>query len=75
MVGWRGWGRRKLSRREILDLLRRKKRLSGKEFLELYDAIWEGTAFVKYQNPNHTEGEHVEMVQKQYKSLFYCSSG
>jgi len=64
-----------LSRRKILDLLSGKKRLSGKEFLELYDAIWDGTAFVKYPNPNHTEGERVEMMQKQYKSLFYCSSG
>ncbi|MGD0028815.1 MAG: hypothetical protein ABSC91_07735 [Candidatus Bathyarchaeia archaeon] len=62
-----------MSRREIIDLLKRKKRLSGKDFLELYDAIWDGTAFVKYQNPDHTEREHVKMLQKQYKSLFYCS--
>jgi hypothetical protein len=62
-----------MSRREIIDLLNRKKRLSSKDFLELYDAIWDGTAFVKYQNPDHTEREHVKMLQKQYKSLFYCS--
>ena len=40
-----------MSRRELLDLLNRKRRLSSKDFLEVYDLIWENTAFVKYQNP------------------------
>jgi hypothetical protein len=63
-----------LSRREILSLLNRKKRLSSKDFLELYDVIWDGTAFVKYQNSDHVEQEHVKMIQKQYNSLFYSSA-
>lgn len=62
-----------MSRREIIDFLNRKKRLSGEDFLELYDAVWDGSAFVKYQNPDHSEREHVEMIHKQYKWLFYGS--
>ena len=61
-----------MSRREILDLLNRKK-LSSKEFLEFYELIWENTAFVKYQNPGHVEREHAKMIQKQYNSVF-CST-
>jgi len=30
----------------------KKKRLSSKDFLELYDLIWKGTAPVKYENPD-----------------------
>jgi hypothetical protein len=62
-----------LSRREILDLLSRRKKLSSKDFLEFYELIWENTAFVKYQNPGHAEREHIRMVQKQYNSVF-CST-
>jgi hypothetical protein len=56
-----------MSRREIIDFLKRKKRLSSRDFLELYDAIWDGTAFVEYQNPGHIEREHVKMLQRQCK--------
>jgi hypothetical protein len=62
-------GRRLMSRREIIDLLSRKKRLSAKEFLELYDAIWDGSASVTYKNPAHAEREHVRMLRKQYRSV------
>jgi hypothetical protein len=62
-----------LSRREILSVLNRKKRLKSKDFLEFYDLIWEGTAFVKYKDPGHVERERVEMVQKQYSSFFYSA--
>ena len=62
-----------MSRREILDLLNRRKKLSSKDFLEFYELIWENTASVKYQNPEHAEREHVKMVQKAYHSVF-CST-
>jgi hypothetical protein len=39
-----------MSRREIISL-DKKRRLSSKDFLELYDLIWKGTAPVRYQNP------------------------
>jgi hypothetical protein len=62
-----------LSRREIVGLLSRRKKLSSKDFLEFYGLIWENTAFVKYQNPGHVEREHVKMARKQYHS-FFCST-
>lgn len=53
--------------------MNRKKKLSNKEFIELFDLIWRDSAYVKYQNPNHIEHEHVEMAQKQYRLLFYSA--
>jgi predicted HAD superfamily hydrolase len=43
--------RRRLSSSEFDEILKKKKRLSSKEFRELFDCIWQGTAFVKFQNP------------------------
>lgn len=60
---------------EVFWNLKRKRRLTSKDFLELYDHIWEGSAFVKYQNPGHVEREQVKMAQKQCGALFYCSLG
>ena len=42
--------RRRLSSSEFDEILKKKK-LSSKEFRELFDFIWQGTAFVKFQNP------------------------
>jgi len=55
-----------LSRREILGLLSRKKRLKSKDFSELYDILWQGTAPIKYKNPDHALRECLEMIKKQY---------
>jgi len=43
--------RRRLSSSEFYEILKKKKRLSSKEFRELFDSMWQGTAFVKFQNP------------------------
>ncbi|MGA2768559.1 MAG: hypothetical protein ABSF24_09640 [Candidatus Bathyarchaeia archaeon] len=42
-----------MSTRELFLSLYRKKKLPSKDFLELYDLIWEGTAPIKYQNPEN----------------------
>lgn len=62
-----------MSRHEIISLLSRRRRLSSKDFLELYELIWEDTAFVRYQNPGHAEREHVQMIKKIYNSVFYSA--
>jgi hypothetical protein len=56
-----------LSRSEILSLLSRKKKLRSKDFFELYDVIWQGTAPIKYKNPDHALRERLEMIAKQYR--------
>ena len=43
--------RRRLSSNEFYEILKKKKRLSSKEFRELFELIWQGTVFVKFQNP------------------------
>ena len=40
-----------MSSSEFDEILKKKKRLSSKEFRELFELIWQGTAFVKFQNP------------------------
>jgi hypothetical protein len=55
-----------LSRSEILGFLSRTKRLKSKDFLKLYDIIWQGTAPVKYNNAEHALRERLEMIKKQY---------
>jgi hypothetical protein len=54
-----------LSRSEILGLLGRKRRLKSKDFFELYDAIWQDTAPIRYKNPDHALRERLEMIAKQ----------
>ena len=41
----------RLSSNEFYEILQKRKRLSSKEFRELFEFIWQGTAFVKFQNP------------------------
>jgi hypothetical protein len=62
------WRTRCLSHSQILGSLSRKKRLKSKDFLELYDDIWESnsTAPAKYKNPDHALCECLEMIKKQY---------
>lgn len=60
------WRRRWLSRSEILGVLSRKKRLKSKDFSELYDFLWQGTAPIKYKDPDHALRERLEMIKKQY---------
>jgi len=55
-----------LSRKEILDSLSRKKRLKSKDFLKLYDIIWQSTAPVKYNNAEYALRERLEMIKKQF---------
>jgi hypothetical protein len=55
-----------LSRSEILGLLSRKKRLKSKDFLQLYDVIWQSAGPVKYKNPDNALRERLEMIKKQY---------
>jgi hypothetical protein len=58
--------RRWLSRGEIFGFLSRKKRLKSRDFFKLYDVLWQGTAPVKYKNPDHALRECLEMIKKQY---------
>jgi len=55
-----------LSRSGILSFLSQKKRLKSKDFSLLYDALWQGTAPIKYMNPDHALREALEMIKKQY---------
>jgi hypothetical protein len=41
-----------MSTRKLFLSLYRKKKLPSKDFLELYDLMWEGKAPIKYQNPD-----------------------
>jgi hypothetical protein len=45
-----------MSTRKLFLSLYRKNRLPSKDFLELFDLMWEGTAPIKYQNPEHWRG-------------------
>ena len=40
-----------MSSSEFDEILKKRRKLSSKEFRELFDFIWQGTAFVKFQNP------------------------
>jgi hypothetical protein len=57
--------RRQLSPSKKLNHLSRKKKLKSKEFLDLYSAIWQGTAPVKYKCPDHALRQRLEMIAKQ----------
>ena len=48
------YGKEKLFEKdlEVFWNLKRKRRLASKDFLELFDLIWDGSAPVKYQNPD-----------------------
>jgi hypothetical protein len=59
-------GKGGLPRREILGVSSRKKSLKTKDFFELYDAIWQGTAPIKYKKPDHALRECITMIKEQY---------
>jgi hypothetical protein len=54
---------------EVFWNLKRKRRLTRKDFLELCDLIWEGSAPVKYQNPDRWLGQIREKGNNENKQF------